>query len=106
MHAMSRQGQGLRRYSSAAMPTAVGDLTLVVYRVGDDVGTQPEEHMAIIAGPLAKLADGGEVLARVHSECWTGETLGSLKCDCRAQLDAALAAIAHAGSGVVVYLRQ
>jgi GTP cyclohydrolase II len=49
---------------------------------------------------------GEEVLARVHSECWTGETLGSQKCDCREQLDRALAAIAQAGRGVVVYLRQ
>jgi 3,4-dihydroxy 2-butanone 4-phosphate synthase/GTP cyclohydrolase II len=62
--------------------------------------------MAIVAGPLAELGAADEVLARVHSECWTGETLGSLKCDCRAQLDAALAAIAGAGHGVVVYLRQ
>src|SRR5204863_5168987 len=46
------------------------------------------------------------VLARVHSECWTSEVLGSLKCDCRDQLDAALTRIAAEGAGVVVYLRQ
>jgi 3,4-dihydroxy 2-butanone 4-phosphate synthase/GTP cyclohydrolase II len=46
------------------------------------------------------------VLARVHSECLTGEVLGSLKCDCREQLDTAMAAIAAAEQGVIVYLRQ
>ena len=56
--------------------------------------------------PLDALGGGEPVLARVHSECWTGETLGSLKCDCREQLDRALAAIEAAGRGVVVYLRQ
>src|SRR5262249_2607373 len=49
---------------------------------------------------------GEQVLARVHSECWTGETLGSLKCDCRDQLDRALDAIVARGRGVIVYLRQ
>lgn len=62
-----------------------------------------DEHLAIVAGDV----QGEEsVLCRVHSECWTGETLGSLKCDCRAQFDAALDAIAKAGRGVIVYLRQ
>src|SRR6185436_8784053 len=46
------------------------------------------------------------VLARVHSSCFTGEVLGSLRCDCRAQLDAALARIAREGRGVLVYLVQ
>jgi GTP cyclohydrolase II len=93
----------VRRYAEAEMPTAYGTLRLVVYRAGEEVpGAIPREHMAIVAGePL-----GEEVLARVHSECWTGETLGSLKCDCRAQLEAALQAIADAGRGVVIYLRQ
>src|SRR5262249_60031296 len=77
-------------------------LTVVVYRESQN---EEKEHLAIFAGPLDGLA-GEEVLARVHSECWTGETLGSLKCDCREQLDRALEAIESAGSGVVVYLRQ
>ena len=46
------------------------------------------------------------MLCRVHSECWTSEVLGSLKCDCREQLDVALERIAAEGTGVVVYLRQ
>lgn len=49
---------------------------------------------------------GDAVLCRVHSSCFTGEVLGSLRCDCRAQLDAALAKIAQEGRGVLVYLVQ
>lgn len=98
------------RYSSTTIPSALGPLFLVVYREEGALaeGGEPKEHMAIIAGSLAALAQGGGegVLSRIHSECWTGETLGSLKCDCREQLDRALAAIVEAGRGVVVYLRQ
>jgi GTP cyclohydrolase II/3,4-dihydroxy 2-butanone 4-phosphate synthase/GTP cyclohydrolase II len=87
------------RYAEAEIPTEHGPFRVIVYRVG----TAAEEHLAIVRGAIR-----GEknVLTRVHSECMTGEVLGSLKCDCRAQLDMALAAIARAGLGVVVYLRQ
>ena len=85
------------RYAEAEIPTAHGPFRVVVYRFGAD------EHVAVIRGEIAGQAD---VLCRVHSECMTGEVLGSLKCDCRAQLDSALAAIDEAGRGVVVYLRQ
>src|SRR5689334_14390599 len=104
----------LQRYSQAEMPTTFGPLTLVVYRVAQPQsfapGAQAErEHLAVVAGPVTasgQLRDAEDVLARVHSECWTGEVLGSLKCDCRAQFDSACDAIARAGRGVVVYLRQ
>ena len=85
------------RYAEAEIPTKFGAFRTVVYRFG------AEEHLAIVRGDVA----GQEaVLCRVHSECWTGETLGSLKCDCREQLDRALEAVARVGRGVVVYLRQ
>jgi GTP cyclohydrolase II len=85
------------RYAEAEIPTEHGPFRVVVYRIG------AEEHVAIVRGDVA----GAEaVLCRVHSECLTGEVFGSLKCDCRAQLDKALAAIAAEGRGVVVYLRQ
>jgi GTP cyclohydrolase II len=88
------------RYAEAEIPTVHGPFRVVAYRFGGDA---TDEHLAIVRGDVA----GAEaVLARVHSECWTGEVLGSLKCDCRAQLDMALAAIASAERGVVVYLRQ
>ena len=66
--------------------------------------TPSEEHVAMVRGDVS----GREsVLARVHSECFTGEVMHSLKCDCREQLDAALEAIAaNPAGGVLVYLRQ
>ena len=102
---MSVPGTSVSRFSQATIPTHNGTLTLVVYR---ETGRRAEEreHVAIVAGPLEALGGAEPVLARVHSECWTGETLGSLKCDCREQLDRALAAIEEARRGVVVYLRQ
>jgi GTP cyclohydrolase II/3,4-dihydroxy 2-butanone 4-phosphate synthase/GTP cyclohydrolase II len=101
---LSRKNE-VARFSEATIPTHNGQLTVVVYR---ESGRRREEreHVAIVAGPVAGLAGEEPVMARVHSECWTGETLGSLKCDCREQLDRALAAIEDAGRGVVVYLRQ
>ncbi|WP_028647726.1 bifunctional 3,4-dihydroxy-2-butanone-4-phosphate synthase/GTP cyclohydrolase II [Nocardiopsis sp. CNT312] len=59
------------------------------------------EHVALVHGDLT---DGEDVLVRLHSECLTGDAFGSHRCDCGAQLDAAMAAIAHEGRGVVVYL--
>ena len=96
----------ITRYSTARLPTAHGEFRLVVYRtenvVATTIGTGPEEHVAMVMGDVT----GADVLARVHSSCFTGEVLGSQRCDCRAQLDAALARIADAGRGVLVYLVQ
>lgn len=99
----------LARYSEARLPTAHGEFRVVVYRTGapggagaSAVGAEHEEHVAMVLGDVA----GSGVLTRVHSSCFTGEVLGSLRCDCRAQLDAALAQIGEAGRGVVVYLVQ
>jgi GTP cyclohydrolase II/3,4-dihydroxy 2-butanone 4-phosphate synthase/GTP cyclohydrolase II len=75
---------------------------MVVYRVGDT--EPPEEHITLVVGDPS--SGDAPVLARVHSECWTGEVLRSQKCDCRDQLDQAISAISKAGRGVVVYLRQ
>jgi GTP cyclohydrolase II len=97
------------RYAEADVPTEYGVVRTVVYRVGDGRALEadernPEEHIALVVGDVA--AGGAPVLARVHSECWTGEVMRSHKCDCRAQLDQAMRAIAQASRGVVVYLRQ
>lgn len=62
-----------------------------------------EHHEALVMGDIA---DGGPVLCRVHSECLTGDTFGSLKCDCGQQLDLALKKISEEGRGVLVYLTQ
>jgi len=97
------------RYSEARLPTPHGEFRVVVYRTGEvagpgatAVGAVAEEHIAMVLGDVV----GGDVLTRVHSSCFTGEVLGSLRCDCRAQLDAALARIGAEGRGVVVYLVQ
>jgi GTP cyclohydrolase II len=99
----------LERYSEARLPTPHGEFRVVVYRTGQAggqgasaVGLADEEHVAMVLGDVA----GVGVLARVHSSCFTGEVLGSLRCDCRAQLDAALERIGREGRGVVVYLVQ
>jgi GTP cyclohydrolase II len=96
----------LVRYADADLPTAHGLFRLVVYRDAADAHSDSptvEEHMAIVRGDVA---GGSNILCRVHSECWTSEVIGSLKCDCREQLDAALERIAAEGTGLVVYLRQ
>ena len=97
------------RFSEARLPTPNGEFRLVVYRTGQPggpgasaIGTAAEEHVAMVYGDVA----GTGVLTRVHSSCFTGEVLGSQRCDCRAQLDAALARIATLGRGVLVYLVQ
>jgi GTP cyclohydrolase II/3,4-dihydroxy 2-butanone 4-phosphate synthase/GTP cyclohydrolase II len=96
----------LARYSEAELPTEHGPFRLVVYRVldGEPTGSPASrEHMAVVRGGIR---GKGNVLCRVHSECWTSEVMGSLKCDCREQLRTAMERIAAEGAGVVVYLRQ
>jgi 3,4-dihydroxy 2-butanone 4-phosphate synthase/GTP cyclohydrolase II len=87
---------------SSQMPTAFGDFRALAYRNTLD-GT---EHLALVMGDLAAAGrtEAG-ALVRVHSECLTGDILGSLRCDCGGQLEQALAAIAAEGCGAVVYLR-
>jgi GTP cyclohydrolase II len=85
------------RFSEADLPTAHGMFRIAVYRFGD------EEGVALWCGEVAGKTD---VLARVHSECLTGEVFGSLRCDCRSQLELALGRIGEQGAGVLVYLRQ
>lgn len=99
----------VQRFSEARLPTTHGEFRVVVYRTGDTAGAGAtalgmgaEEHVAMVLGDVA----GGGVLTRVHSSCFTGEVLGSLRCDCRAQLDAALDRIGREGRGVLVYLVQ
>lgn len=86
------------RFSEATIPTAHGDFQAVVYESLLD----GEQHVAFVLGEPAGKQD---VLVRVHSECLTGDIFGSLRCDCGPQLDQALAKIAEAGEGVLVYLR-
>lgn len=94
----------------ARIPTDVGEFTLCLYHNNLD----GKEHLALIAGDLD--AGGSEngragaaydsVMVRVHSECYTGDVLGSRRCDCGPQLSAAMEHIAREGRGVIIYMRQ
>jgi 3,4-dihydroxy 2-butanone 4-phosphate synthase / GTP cyclohydrolase II len=88
--------------ATSAMPTVFGDFRAVAYRSTID-GT---EHLALVHGDVAAAGRSERgALVRVHSECLTGDIIGSLRCDCGAQLEQALRAIAAEGAGAVVYLR-
>ncbi len=82
-------------------PSQYGDFKIYAYRNLLD----QTEHIAIVKGNLADFADH-PVMVRMHSECLTGDALGSLRCDCQMQLQAALKMLDNHGLGVVVYLRQ
>jgi 3,4-dihydroxy 2-butanone 4-phosphate synthase/GTP cyclohydrolase II len=90
----------VERVSAASIALKQGVFTFVGYRDGAD--GQSREHIAAVFG---RLEADSIVLARVHSECLTGDVFGSLRCDCGQQLDEALSMVAENGSGVVVYLR-
>ncbi len=85
--------------ATAKMPTRYGEFLIKGY-INKING---EHHVALIKG---NITDGKPVLCRVHSECLTGDALGSARCDCGQQYDAAMKAIAKEGRGVLLYLRQ
>jgi 3,4-dihydroxy 2-butanone 4-phosphate synthase / GTP cyclohydrolase II len=87
--------------AASAMPTVFGDFQARAFR-----GPDGSEHLALVLGDVAAAARSDQgVLVRLHSECLTGDILGSLRCDCGAQLEGAFEDIAAEGCGVVVYLR-
>ena len=86
------------KVAEAKLPTVHGEFTAMGYESLLD-GT---DHVALVRGDLG---DGRDVLVRVHSECLTGDVLGSRRCDCGPQLDAAMAEVAREGRGVVLYVR-
>jgi 3,4-dihydroxy 2-butanone 4-phosphate synthase/GTP cyclohydrolase II len=88
----------VERVAETRLPTTHGEFQAVGYRSAID----GIEHVALVRG---NLGDGRDVLVRVHSECLTGDVLGSLRCDCGPQLDAALRTVADLGRGVVLYMR-
>jgi len=91
----------VKRVAETRLPTRHGDFTAFGYRITVD----ESEHIALVYGDPADLRLGDPVLARVHSECLTGDVFGSARCDCGPQLDEALERIAQEGRGVVIYLR-
>src|SRR5919204_2276932 len=99
-HRMARE-KLVGRVATAKLPTEYGEFTVHGYRAR--VGNTEAEHVALTMGDIA---NGEPVLVRVDSECLTGHVFGSQRCDCREQLEAALARIAKEGRGVFLYLRQ
>lgn len=89
----------LQMVSVADLPTRSGHFRAVAF-TPDERG---DEHIAIVRG---QVRDATEVPMRIHSECLTGDVLGSLRCDCRDQLDAALSLLGSMPMGVLLYLRQ
>jgi GTP cyclohydrolase II len=92
--------------AATTLPTRHGEFKLHVFRsyAENALGVDgPREHMAMVHGDVAHKQ---AVPVRVHSECITSEVFGSLKCDCKEQLDKALAEIVRRGGGAVLYLRQ
>jgi GTP cyclohydrolase II len=95
--------------TSAPIPTRHGTFEAHVFH-GTDDGVQalqgsvsPREHIAMVYGDI----QGASALpVRVHSECMTSEVFGSLKCDCKEQLESAMAEVVHQGRGAILYLRQ
>lgn len=89
----------ITRVAEADMPTKYGSFKVVAYESCLD----KQCHLAIVKG---EISGKKEVLVRVHSECLTGDVLGSLRCDCGDQLATALKRIEAAGEGVLLYMRQ
>lgn len=89
----------LKKLSCARIPTASGTYELCIFQQPED----KKEHLAMISGDVRGQSG---VLVRVHSECFTGDVMGSLRCDCGQQLAQSMEKIAEAGSGVILYLRQ
>ncbi|MBC9009848.1 bifunctional 3,4-dihydroxy-2-butanone-4-phosphate synthase/GTP cyclohydrolase II [Acetobacter tropicalis] len=92
--------EALADLAEASLPSAYGGEDLVIHAFRD---AQDVEHVALVKGNPA--APGAVPLVRLHSECVTGDALGSLRCDCGTQLHAALKAIGQAETGVLVYVR-
>lgn len=92
----------VRREVTVELPTAWGYFTCHAYTSPYD-GTPGAVHIALVKGEIDGVDD---VLVRVHSECFTGDVLGSLRCDCGSQLHEAMQQIENEGRGVVLYMRQ
>src|SRR4029450_10332112 len=89
----------VRRVSNARLPTRIGTFEAVAFSDSAS-GAEP---IALVHGDIAARE---APLVRLHSECWTGDVVGSLRCDCGEQLGRALSAIVAEGAGVLIYLKQ
>jgi GTP cyclohydrolase II len=95
----SSEKSSVRMVSVAELPSRFGNFRAVAFTAD----ARHDEHLAIVRGNVRGLAD---VPVRIHSECLTGDVIGSLRCDCREQLQTALEHIGQLSAGVVLYMRQ
>ncbi|WP_157151180.1 bifunctional 3,4-dihydroxy-2-butanone-4-phosphate synthase/GTP cyclohydrolase II [Brachyspira sp. SAP_772] len=86
-------------YAKAKMPTKYGEFEILTF-----VNKITKQHHVVLT--MGDISDGEDVLCRVHSECLTGDALGSRRCDCGEQYNYAMRAIAEEGRGIMVYMRQ
>ena len=96
---LDRGQVSVRRVAQAHLPTRFGEFSVIAYESENEPGT----HLALVKGDLST---SEPVLTRIHSECLTGDALGSLRCDCGGQLGAALRQIEKEGRGALLYMRQ
>ncbi|WP_298995457.1 bifunctional 3,4-dihydroxy-2-butanone-4-phosphate synthase/GTP cyclohydrolase II [uncultured Desulfovibrio sp.] len=96
---LDRGQVSVRRVAQAHLPTRFGEFSVIAYESENEPGT----HLALVKGDLSTPEP---VLTRIHSECLTGDALGSLRCDCGGQLGAALRQIEKEGRGALLYMRQ
>lgn len=89
----------LKIVAEAKLPTRAGDFKIVAFSPTPD----GKEHIAMVRGGVS---GGDAVPVRIHSECLTGDVMGSFRCDCRDQLEAALDYMAQQERGIILYLRQ
>ena len=98
-------GKRVEKKLEVDIPTEFGVFRVHAYRSSmqdDDAHT----HLALVMGDINLRSETDSILVRVHSECFTGDVLGSLRCDCGPQLHAAMAAISNEKRGVILYMRQ
>ena len=93
--------QPIRKVAEANFPTRWGQFRIYGFQA-DANGSKPEEAVALVMGDVHSKPP----LVRIHSQCLTGDVFGSMRCDCRQQLEMALAMIADAGAGILIYEQQ
>jgi GTP cyclohydrolase II len=92
----------VKQLASTDFPTRWGRFRIHGFRLEAEDGAKPEEAVALVMGDVHSTAP----LVRIHSQCLTGDVFGSLRCDCRQQLELALSLIASEGAGILIYEQQ
>jgi GTP cyclohydrolase II len=92
----------VKQLASTDFPTRWGRFRIHGFRLESEDGAKPEEAVALVMGDVHSTAP----LVRIHSQCLTGDVFGSLRCDCRQQLELALTLIASEGAGILIYEQQ